>query len=334
MSETINIAAMADKVALELLGEFFWTRCGPKNHRWPCLSPDHRTASGERSKAQHPTDAAFFYDDPYSDARVFVNVDFKSYAATSFKSQALAGAIESLTMATACANISEEWKTDFGAIGKNPVVVGLLFAFNHDGFFEGDFHAMCNTGFKPPLKNSLEPGQRVFAFGPREIDYLVRVANDLQVLRSTRMLPERQYYGFYHPDLVMRESRGKAAKAATLRVLTGGTQIVRFDDPRQGGLGAGYYIYSRGKGATKLEFEYLFSLILKYQLLRDARSITICLPYADTKAAARFTAARDELRDALAGIAEVEERMSTIHFRTPRRAEFNLSEVLMGSDHA
>jgi hypothetical protein len=89
MAETENIARMAAKVSDEVFTVFGWQTKGPINQNWTCSTEAH-------GKATHPSDVVFWYDDPYSTARVFINTDLKSYAATSISKAAVAGAVSSL----------------------------------------------------------------------------------------------------------------------------------------------------------------------------------------------------------------------------------------------
>jgi hypothetical protein len=74
MAETINIAKMAEKLSKELFAEFLWNRMEPANLNWPCEDIErHNTHT-------HPSDVVFYYDEPYSQARTYVNCDLKSYA--------------------------------------------------------------------------------------------------------------------------------------------------------------------------------------------------------------------------------------------------------------
>lgn len=92
MAETANIAAMAERLSNELFSEFFWKRTGPMNANWACQKQQRH------EKKTHPSDVVFYYDDPYSRHRVYVNCDLKSYAKSSITAPALRGALESLSM--------------------------------------------------------------------------------------------------------------------------------------------------------------------------------------------------------------------------------------------
>lgn len=107
MAETANIAAIAEKLSGELFAEFFWKRTGPMNENWACEKSEHHKVK------THPSDVVFYYDEPYTNQRTYVNCDLKSYATSSITTSALRGAVESLTKQVACAEISEEWRTKY-----------------------------------------------------------------------------------------------------------------------------------------------------------------------------------------------------------------------------
>lgn len=73
MGETANIARMAEKLSDDLFSEFFWEKTGPMNENWGCEDK-------EKHKVEtHPSDVVFYYDEPYSHTRTYVNCDLKSW---------------------------------------------------------------------------------------------------------------------------------------------------------------------------------------------------------------------------------------------------------------
>jgi len=74
MSETSNIAKMAELLSSELFSEFLWKRTGPVDQDWKCVLESHH-------KNTHPSDVVFYYDEPYEPVRTYVNCDLKSYSA-------------------------------------------------------------------------------------------------------------------------------------------------------------------------------------------------------------------------------------------------------------
>ncbi|MCY0853228.1 hypothetical protein [Cupriavidus sp. D39] len=101
MAETTNIAKMAEKLSKELFAEFLWQKMGPTNINWPCEDQSSHKA------ITHPSDVVFYYEEPYTQARTYVNCDLKSYAKGSITASSIRSAIESLARALSCAEKSE-----------------------------------------------------------------------------------------------------------------------------------------------------------------------------------------------------------------------------------
>ena len=49
--------------------------------------------------ATHPTDVVFYYDEPYSNHRTYINCDLKSYAANTIQKGEVRKAVQSLARA-------------------------------------------------------------------------------------------------------------------------------------------------------------------------------------------------------------------------------------------
>ncbi|WP_156386724.1 hypothetical protein [Aureimonas sp. Leaf454] len=103
MAETVNIAAMAEKLSNELFKEFLWKKVGPTNQNWACERTDVHDVDS------HPTDVVFYYDEPYSMMRTFLQCDLKSYAKGSITQSTIRAALESLAKQVSCAEISGAW---------------------------------------------------------------------------------------------------------------------------------------------------------------------------------------------------------------------------------
>ncbi|WP_216069981.1 hypothetical protein [Acinetobacter radioresistens] len=90
MAETEKIAQMAEILSNDLFSEFLWNRTGTTNHNWPCENPE---VHGNKT---HPSDVVFYYDEPYSQSRTYINCDLKSYAKGTIKATTIKDAIVSL----------------------------------------------------------------------------------------------------------------------------------------------------------------------------------------------------------------------------------------------
>src|SRR5438477_12565199 len=107
MAETTNIARMAELLSSELFGDFLWQRVGPTNTNWACEEKE------KHKLKTHPSDAVFWYDNPYAQSRTYVNCDLKSYARGSIKAAGVLSAMEGLALAINCAEKSAEWQKQF-----------------------------------------------------------------------------------------------------------------------------------------------------------------------------------------------------------------------------
>lgn len=91
--ETINKAKMAEKLSKEIFAEFLWQKMDPTNLNWPC---EDETSHKVKT---HPSDVVFHYEEPYKQARTYVNCDLKSYGKGSITVGSIRSAIESLAHA-------------------------------------------------------------------------------------------------------------------------------------------------------------------------------------------------------------------------------------------
>jgi hypothetical protein len=106
VAETSNISKIAEILANDFFSRFLWNDTGGWNQNWICVRDDHalpnkksrkaeggkETAdvsddvledssaidgSGVHKIASHPSDVVFYYDEPYSVTRTYVNTDLK-----------------------------------------------------------------------------------------------------------------------------------------------------------------------------------------------------------------------------------------------------------------
>ena len=176
MAETTNIAKMAEKLSKELFAEFLWQRMGPTNINWPCENED------KHKNKTHPSDVVFYYDEPYTQARTYVNCDLKSYAKGSITIGSIRSAIESLARALSCAETSDEFRTNFLHDHVSPEICGLLFVYNHDGEYDKDF-----SGLLGQIKNEkldIPSKSKIVVLGPRDIFWLNNVHHEIAYMRG------------------------------------------------------------------------------------------------------------------------------------------------------
>ena len=324
MAETGNISKIAEILANDLFSRFLWYDTGGWNQNWNCVKEDHfvkkrapkkkpadatepsseksdagaiaaATSSPSPEEAQlrkiltHPSDVVFYYDEPYSLIRTYINTDLKSYKKGSISSFAIAAAIESLALTLECAEVSQEWQEKFVHEEKTYRIVGLLFIYNHDGEYDEAFDDILAKVNHDRLK--IPRHSRIFVLGPRDIRWLDNVRLDLKELYFD-VLPSEKYVSFYYPDLVRKKKVQVSARAATLEMLTGPWIILSF--PANGQNPPGYLVYFRGPGKHTEEFLYLIDYLMHYQIVKQGTAIRIRTLQSQANAPATFKRAVDE----------------------------------------
>lgn len=277
--ETANIAEMAARISKEVFRRFLWEPVGPVDTNWECLNPEH-------NRKTHPSDVVYAYQDPYLDERVYVNADLKSYACTSITSGKIGGAVHSLSTAIDCAATNEDWQKTYAVKPGNWRCDGLLFIYNHDGEFEADFHTKLRNA---PSKNiAAGKAKRLFVLGPKRIEFLANVANDIS-LALTDDVPLSPNYGFYYPDLVRHRHQAFVARApASLEMLTAPWLTVSNGE-------ASYIVYVALSDPEIEDFTFLIDSFFRYQMLDRVKKISVRLvnPLDTTDALTKFSRARE-----------------------------------------
>lgn len=274
MAETANIAEVAQRLSKDIFRLFKWHTHPKKDDNFKCVNDEHKSDSG-KSKSLHPTDVVFSYQDPYRASRVHLLTDLKSYASDSITHTMLRTALKSLAMSVQCANESEEWKSKFNVVtDEHHEVRGLLFVHNHDKGYEKNFYLeleKVNTRSLPIARGNL-----VHYLGPRDIQRLFTIANDLMRLKGEDELPGPDDYTFYYPDLVMkRRSLDVWDQAATIETLAGPYMIVKHREAKM--TVPGFLIYYNRDGSCPEEFEYLIDSFSRFQMLESGERIRVRL---------------------------------------------------------
>ncbi len=304
MAETGNISEIAEILSNDVFSRFLWNNTGGWNQNWKCIKDDHvvvtRTRKTKEDAGQldergeesttissksnsekdgivikriltHPSDVVFYYDEPYSSSRTYINADLKSYKKGSIKSSAIVAAIKNLALTLECAELSEEWQAKFVHEQKSYRIVGLLFVYNHDGEYDSDFDDILAKVNEDTLK--IPRDSRIFVLGPRDIRWLDNVRLDMLMLYGKHRLPHEDRWSFYYPDLIRRKKIQVSARAATLEMLTGPWIILSY--PAYDARPAGYIVYFRGKGRHSEEFLYLIDYLIHFQMVKQGIAIEI-----------------------------------------------------------
>ncbi|MBT2746219.1 MULTISPECIES: hypothetical protein [unclassified Lysobacter] len=269
MAETVHIAQMAEKISDELFAEFFWKKIGPTNQNWPCEDQDHHNVK------THPSDVVFFYDEPYSQARTYVNCDLKSYAKDSISTSAVRSALESLGKQVACAEKSDEWRKLYIHDDVTPQISGLLFVYNHDGEYDKNFDTVIVS-----LKNEaldLPRGSKIVVLGPKDIFWLDNVRYEIRQMRGSSgpdQLPAADKCRYFYPQLVLKANvQLEKAKSATLEMLTAPWIVLEYERPQS--QARGIVVFYRRDGSTTQEFMYLIDYLRHYQVLEESARVHV-----------------------------------------------------------
>lgn len=264
MAETTNIAQIAEKISQNIFREFMWEQVGPMDFNWPCEKKE------THNLATHPTDAVFFYEDPYARARRYFQCDLKSYSKSSISKSAVSGAALSLAKQVACADVSDVWQDKYLVKGKTSEISGLLFVYNHDKEFDRDFKNLFSS---ISLKETgISKKSKIYILGPDEINWLDRVSNTIKIMRGEEKIPKREHCSFHHPDLVRKANiQQNAARAATIEMLTGPYIAMKYAFP----VGEARYKEQEGiviflrRISTVSSMKYLVDYLRNIQVIKD-----------------------------------------------------------------
>jgi hypothetical protein len=329
MSETTQTAKMAQRLSKELFAIFGWNQIGPEDHDWACASQELH------SSQTHPSDLVMWYDDPYEDCRIVLNSDLKSYGVGSLTKAKVRGAIRSLCKATDCANVSVGWRNLYDCEGVNYQVHGLLFIYNHDGQYHGDFDGILDKLEDKELL--LSNRNRVHVFSPATVSYLEMISHDIELEKARRVNAGKSpRFSFYYPDLVELHPKTQNKNCASIEALQSAWQIVRIygiqQDPASA-IATEYLVYYRGQGETVDEFKYMLDAFFRYQMLGDDESITLKMPFASQNAAAKFQQAKDAYASDFYELKEFKSRLGRIQLGSIKKITDNFSTVQLGMDY-
>jgi hypothetical protein len=324
MAETAKIAEIANKASNEIFSVFGWERRPPKDRNWACVTEKHK-------KDTHPSDLVYSYDDPVEHSTVFFTADLKSYAKGTISQDKVKAALKSLAMSAECAAKSAQWRDLYVNPAQNYRVRGLLFIYNHDGEFDLGFGGWIKDTTSASVK--LRRPVKVHVLGPKEIRYLFTLANDIKRERGDKNLPDAKDCSFFYPDLVRVRVKSNFCKAATIEVLTGPWQILRYQNSGQDGNRSGYYVYYSGEGKEPEEFKYIFDYLFRHQLIQATEQISIRMAQGCEKAKLNFEHAKEQyILDFVpyVPIDDFKERLSVISFSRVDAIIQTFSELDLG----
>lgn len=260
LAETATIAQIAEKLSNEMFGEFLWTKIGPVNQDWACENDQHPSKT-------HPTDVVFFYDEPYSKRRTYLQCDLKSYAKDSITHNQIKKAMISLANQVSCAEISAEWQNLYTTGDSSYDVCGLLFVYNHDGEFDRDFSKIFDQIKWDDI--DVPKNARLYLIGPDDILWLDNVRLEIKQMRGSTgagSLPPREHCSFYYPQLSRKPNiQNSDARAATMEMLKSPWITLRYQGPSD--REERYVVFVRRAASTPEEYEYLIDYLRHFQCL-------------------------------------------------------------------
>ena len=287
MSETANIAAMAEILSTSLLGTFGWNQYGPINFNFQ----DDTDATKSR-RAKYPCDIIFGIHDAYLKKPVYLLTDLKSYGRTSIESKdKLQSAINGLASALRCARKSNKFRThlpeDSGSIN------ALLFIFNNDFEFDKDFPSLLAS--KSPSIVDIPHNSHLYVMGPPQIQFLSDIVNDLQKIHGEDT-PTAGAFKFFHPNLISRIPERNEWSSASPEILLSSFITVIYEKEVRTSVGDQIHInkekftniYYRGTGATPEEFCFILDYCFRYSLIDDYQKIKIKMSQCDPEFSSNF----------------------------------------------
>jgi len=353
VGETVNIAAIAAQVADELFGRFLWKKQGPCDLSWPCEEPESHAKKRKSNKVlavaqeaevpselvhqseadnkvpvvTHPTDVVFYYDEPYSNHRTYVNCDLKSYAAKTIQKSEVRNAVLSLARALTCLEKSETWRKRYVADDKTALYAGMLFVYNHDGDYNHQFDELLADLNLSNLE--IPRNSKIIVLGPRDISWLDNVSDQIARMRGDGLIGTTEETRFFYPPLVLAKNVQPSARAATIEMLTGPWIILKHrlkDAVKESVL-----VFYRGKGQLLEEFSLLIDYLMFHGLVDDGVDILVCALMPDTEARALFAKAIDDYILRFDGGKEIAATLQAIRYQsmTQVRRAFSTTEIGM-----
>ncbi len=289
--ETAAIAEMAKKVSEDLFKFYKWDFVDLYDQNFPCHKLEKHTK--DKTSHTHPVDVVLGYIDPYLNRKVLFNTDLKSYAKGSLTSYKVRQTLKSLAHTISCANSSDVWQDRYILEQEiNTEIRGMLFTYNHDGGYEKKFFDYFDPGKKDDNKGSvsvegvpLDEDMMIHIIDPLLIQYMTTVKHDISTLSFDNKFPRgSENFSFFYPELHLHKTGGdKKSRPATVEMLSAPFMIIEHESTKvpnsQGVLEEvyerGYIVYCNIPFSNVIEFEYLFDVLSKYQMLDDGHSLRI-----------------------------------------------------------
>jgi hypothetical protein len=348
MAETSPIAQIAELIAKELFKTFFWQTNGIYDQNWSCehptghLSPakvENATTEtpattpskkkSEVAKKTHPSDVVFYYDEPYSTTRTYLNCDLKSYAAGTISSGKVSKALKDLAASVSCAEKSEEWRKLYVHDNVNAAIVGLLFIYNHDEAYDKEFDQLLSSINHDKLE--IPKGSRIAVLGPSDIQWLNNVHSEIMFMRGSEELPVASLCRFHYPNLV-RKKNVQETSAASIEMLKAPWIVMKHKKDTESK--EDVIVFYRGRGELTQEFLHLIDYLMYYQLIDKDINVKIRTLDPDPASIAIFNKAIADYIEAVKGGPDIEKRLRAIEYKQITKIKMNFSLVELGMKNA
>lgn len=284
MGETINRAEMAVKISDEIFSFFGWSRRPLRDHNWDCVTKKH-------DKKTHPADVVFSYDDPFQRVHPYILTDLKSYAKATINFANVKDSLESLAQSVDCATRSGSFRELYIEENDTFNVMGMLFIYNHDNLYPKGVEEMLKDISSKML--GIRAGLKLAVVGPSKISYLKSIANDIYVLRAKKQISDSEYCNWFYPDLKLIHPKWEVGPCATIEMLLGPWQILKYEKAGTDHQKEGYIFYYDGPGSTVEEFTYLLDCLFQFQLVKKNIIISVRMPNAEPAAKNNFEKSKE-----------------------------------------
>lgn len=332
MAETDNIKRIGELVAEEIFTAFQWEKCNFKDNNWECELPKEHKSS-KAKKHNHPSDAVFYYFDPYMGKTIYLNFDFKSYAKSSLLSYKVLKDLRSLGAAIECANIADGFKSLYVNQSEPHFIDGVLFIYNHDNEYDKDFDEYLVKQIPQTGINTLKGSNRLFVLGPKDIVELYSIAQHFNGYVGKNMATFKSS-GFISPDLqISKVMNDKKTGPATIEMLTSPWVISKVVADN-----VSILIYLKAKKMSIKAFKYLLDAILQFQLLEDNHSVQVIDMYSTPQRAKDFDASVREYAENSHGvndesIEKFKMRLGTIKYKSCSLQTPSIFELEVSRSH-
>lgn len=271
MAETQNIGEMAKIISEDMFSYFGWKKCAPEDINWKCENIEHE-------KKTHPADVVFYYDDPYTNTRIYIHTDLKSFAESTLERLELESVLKSLSMQVECAEISEEWQKLYAEENIDYKIHGMLFIYNHDNNF---IRALTNKLNKVPREIINTPKKSMlYVLDPNDIFWLDNISTHISKLLEKEELSKE--YTFFYPQRKDQATIGNS-NAATIDLLKSPFLIIEDKNTNL------VVVFYRPDGSEVDEFVYLVDYLRHHQLIESQNKIKVLQLEQDKFAATNFS---------------------------------------------